>query len=206
VFLYLQGLSTIYALNSMVSTTDNEAIVNMLYTCEDFKETTFQQFEVPNDGHSFFASAFVNPIVQAQVKKLVPEEALKKVDDPRMLYIDQLREMVAKKIEERDATEDLPMVSPKLLARQIRWKKRSVADLQAAGIPSEEDFYKITREDKLTEISDALHIIRSEKSKKFKRWKNQIAEIGFEFQCLSNVKILNIGNLYLIFLTCLCIS
>jgi hypothetical protein len=181
VFLYLEGLGTIYALNSMVSTTDNAAIVDMLYTCEDFREITFEQVEVPNDGHSFFASAFLNPIVQAEVKAWISKEVVESADDKRMLYIDQLRKMVADKIDTLDAHSLQNFGSKEALVSAIRWKKTSVADLEKAEIPSEDDFYRIESEDKLNQIAGKLQIIRSNKSLTFQRWKKQIANvIGFQ--------------------------
>ena len=146
----------------MTSPADIIEVDGEFCTCEEYKETTFQKIEVPNDGHSFFFSAFINSIVQAHVRKLVPKEALETADDPRMLYIEKLREIVADKIDDGSLALDW-MPEMKTLAREIRFKKTSVANLQAAGINSKDDFYNITEERDLDKIAEQLRIKRMQK-------------------------------------------
>jgi hypothetical protein len=163
----------------MTSPADIIEVDGEFCTCEEYKETTFQKIEVLNDGHSFFFTAFINSIVQAHVRKLVPKEALETADDPRMLYIEKLREIVADKIDDGSLALNW-MLEMKTLAQEIRLKNKSVADLQAAGINSKEDFYNITEERELDKIAEQLSIKKMRKSNNLTRWKQQIEQaIGF---------------------------
>ena len=141
----------------MTSPADIIKVDGEFCTCEEYKETTFQKIEVPNDGHSFFFSAFINSIVQAHVRNLVAKEEFETADDPRMLYIEKLREIVADAIDGKTLALDW-LNDFQTLAREIKLKKRSVADLQAAGINSKEDFYNITEEGELDKIAQKLGI------------------------------------------------